>query len=290
MPILLFGRGLAGVGSAGITATSRIIIADVRSLDNNSVQAAVMVTMQGLGFIVGPLIGGSISGSSGGWRWIFIMNIPIGGLSVALLWALLRNGLVGPQTSHVGAVRNAPYSESQPSFDGSITSPPSISQKLAQVDWLGAFLLVLASILILFGLSSGSTCLVSSAWGSPTIFGSLLSGSLLIMVFPAVEWCLRANTTYRTSASVSIWQRVRKLWYSHTKAVQPMLPLELFRFSDVWITYFNAMTGGMLLFSLLYFLSTYYVVVAGYGATKSGVQLLVLAPGLGGFLPEQPSM
>ena len=61
-----------------------------------------------------------------------------------------------------------------------------------------------------------------------------------------------------------------------------MIPLTLFRSSNVWISYFNALTGGMLLFSCLYFLSTYFVVVVGYSAARSALQLLLIAPGLGG--------
>lgn len=53
MPVLLAGRGISGVGGAGITTVSRIIISDVRSLDENSVQASIMVSLQGLGYIIG---------------------------------------------------------------------------------------------------------------------------------------------------------------------------------------------------------------------------------------------
>jgi len=53
MPVLLAGRGISGIGGAGITTVSRIIITDVRSLDENSVQASIMVSLQGLGYIIG---------------------------------------------------------------------------------------------------------------------------------------------------------------------------------------------------------------------------------------------
>lgn len=53
MPMLLGARGITGVGAAGITTVCRIIISDLRSMDENSVQTAVLTSMQGLGFILG---------------------------------------------------------------------------------------------------------------------------------------------------------------------------------------------------------------------------------------------
>lgn len=57
MPILLLGRGITGVGGAGITTVTRIIISDVRSLDDNAVQSTVLVSLQGFGYILGVSLG-----------------------------------------------------------------------------------------------------------------------------------------------------------------------------------------------------------------------------------------
>lgn len=275
---LLLGRGISGVGGAGITTVSRIIISDVRSLDDNSVQAAVIVTLQGLGFIVGPLIGGSISGigKSGGegWRWIFIMSCPLTVVSIILLWALMREGLVGPQNA---------ITEGH-SDDLEDHSPLTVMQKLARVDWLGAIVLITGSILVLYGLSQGPSSSTSSSWTSPSVVSALVTGSAATTAFPVCEWLLRTNAAYpltSSSPNQPFLVKLKKLWIHYTTDIHPMIPIELFKSSSVWITYLNALTGGMLLFSCLYFLSTYFVIVAGYGPTKSGVQLLYLAPGMG---------
>jgi hypothetical protein len=295
MPVLLAGRGISGVGGAGITTVSRIIISDVRSLDENSVQASVMVSLQGLGYIIGegekfdehvtnvslrrslgPLVGGGLTSIS--WRYIFAINIPVATFSILLLWALLRHGLVGPRTS-LQTERESTAQINQLSSEG---SELTVTQKLARVDWLGAFILITASILVLFGLSAGSTSPNTSNWTAPSVLGSLISGGIVTVAFPACEWLLRANATYEVRRSApSIWRKLRVKWATYTKGVEPMIPLALFKSSDVWISYFNALTGGMLLFSCLYFLSTYFVVVVGYSPVRSTLQLLLIAPGLG---------
>lgn len=66
---------------------------------------------------------------------------------------------------------------------------------------------------------------------------------------------------------------------SHTNR---MIPLYIFKYFDVTVTSFGCVTGGMLMFGCLYFLSIYWTVAAGFQGTKSGTQLLYLSPGLGG--------
>ena len=196
-------------------------------------------------------------------------------VSVLFLWVLLRHSLAGPRNS----VQSEGEARAQLSPE---EAELTMTQKLARVDWLGAFILITASILVLFGLSAGSTSLSTSNWTTPSVLGSLISGSVITAAFPACEWLLRANATYEVRRSTpSLWRKLRTRWVTYTKGVEPMIPLTLFRSSNVWISYFNALTGGMLLFSCLYFLSTYFVVVVGYTAARSALQLLLIAPGLG---------
>lgn len=286
------------MGGAGIIASTRVIISDVRSLDDNSAQATIMVSLQGLGYIIGikqcllltvtklftsaiitgPLVGGGLTSIS--WRYIFAMNIPVAVLSIFLLFALLRDSLVGPRApSHT-----SPVVESGPSTVEADPLPLSLTQKLARVDWIGASVLITASILLLVGLSSGSTSM-SSSWTAPSTLGTLISGGIVTAAFPLCEWLLRANSTYqvRRNPSMTIWSKLRAKWVTYTKGVEPMIPLALFMKRDVWISYFSSLTCGMMLFGALYFLSTYFVVVVGYSIVRSSIQLLVVSPGLGKF-------
>lgn len=59
----------------------------------------------------------------------------------------------------------------------------------------------------------------------------------------------------------------------------PLMPLDIFRNYNVCATSFAALTGGMVLFSVFYFLAIYFSIVKGLSPTKSGTQLLYFSPG-----------
>jgi EmrB/QacA subfamily drug resistance transporter len=82
--VLLVGaRGLQGVGGALLTPGSLAIIQAVfRPQD----RAAAVGTWAGLGGVagaVGPLLGGWLAGGPG-WRWVFLINLPLAALTVAV--------------------------------------------------------------------------------------------------------------------------------------------------------------------------------------------------------------
>ncbi|KAG8778278.1 hypothetical protein FRC15_010888 [Serendipita sp. 397] len=72
MPALLVGRGLAGVGSAGLLGVVRIILADSASLDDNNAQTALMILAYTVGYTLGPVLGGLLY--SANWRWVFAIK------------------------------------------------------------------------------------------------------------------------------------------------------------------------------------------------------------------------
>ena len=69
MPMMLAGRGIAGIGAAGLLTVVRVILADSRSLDDNNIQSAMMVLLYTIGFCVGPTIGGALTTVT--FRWVF---------------------------------------------------------------------------------------------------------------------------------------------------------------------------------------------------------------------------
>lgn len=42
-----------------------------------------------IGIAIGPVVGGAIVQNTT-WRWVFHINLPVGGVSLALLWLFLR--------------------------------------------------------------------------------------------------------------------------------------------------------------------------------------------------------
>lgn len=69
MPMMLAGRGIAGISAAGLLTVVRVIMADSRSLDENNWQGAMMVLLYSVGFSVGPTIGGALTTVT--FRWVF---------------------------------------------------------------------------------------------------------------------------------------------------------------------------------------------------------------------------
>ncbi|KAI1157893.1 MFS general substrate transporter [Nemania serpens] len=87
--MFLAGRAVQGAGSGGIIATIAIIIADLVPLRQRSSYQAILALTYTVGLAIGPIVGGAIVERTT-WRWVFYLNLPIGGVSLALLWLFLR--------------------------------------------------------------------------------------------------------------------------------------------------------------------------------------------------------
>jgi EmrB/QacA subfamily drug resistance transporter len=88
--MLIWSRALQGVGGAAMFATGLALIAqDFQGPARGKAIAAWGATVGGA-VAVGPLAGGLIT-SGIGWRWIFIVNVPIGAVAIWLSSTKMRN-------------------------------------------------------------------------------------------------------------------------------------------------------------------------------------------------------
>jgi EmrB/QacA subfamily drug resistance transporter len=88
--MLIWSRALQGVGGAAMFATGLALIAqDFQGPARGKAIAAWGATVGGA-VAIGPLVGGVLT-SGVGWRWIFIVNVPIGILSIWLSSTKMRN-------------------------------------------------------------------------------------------------------------------------------------------------------------------------------------------------------
>ncbi len=87
---LIFFRILQGLGGGGLQPTSQAIL--VESFPREKRGAAMALYGMGVVFapIIGPVLGGWITDNYS-WHWIFLINIPIGMLSIFLNSALLHD-------------------------------------------------------------------------------------------------------------------------------------------------------------------------------------------------------
>ncbi|KAM0269014.1 hypothetical protein ACHAPA_004621 [Fusarium lateritium] len=86
---LIVGRAITGIGGAGIGSGAFIYITLLFPLEERPKYLGSLGASFGLSSILGPILGGYLTSVS--WRWCFWINVPIGGLSLFLLFILAPN-------------------------------------------------------------------------------------------------------------------------------------------------------------------------------------------------------
>ena len=143
-------RAVQGLGAAAMFATSMALLADAFPKPQERAKALAVygATIAG-SFAFGPLVGGALT-TGLGWRWIFIINIPIGLAALAITRAYVRE-------SRDPAPR--------------------------RIDWAGQALLTGGLFLLVLALLRGN----DDGWGSTPIMAELAAAGLLIVAFLLVE-------------------------------------------------------------------------------------------------------
>ncbi|MBW7909249.1 MAG: MFS transporter [Kiritimatiellae bacterium] len=102
---LIFFRVVQGLGAGSILASVNTIAGDIYTLEERGKIQGWLSSVWGVSAIVGPAIGGALTAYIN-WRWIFIINLPVGILSLFFLGVHLREALVSrrPAIDYLGAV------------------------------------------------------------------------------------------------------------------------------------------------------------------------------------------
>jgi len=77
MPLLVAARGFQGIGAGGLFALSMTILGDVISPRERGRYQGYMAGTFSVATVLGPLVGGLLVDYAH-WRWIFLMNLPLG--------------------------------------------------------------------------------------------------------------------------------------------------------------------------------------------------------------------
>ncbi len=96
---LIVFRGVQGIGAGSIMAISNTIAGDIYSVRERAKIQGWLSSIWGISAILGPVIGGGLT-KSFDWRWIFLINIPVGIIAAILLMLYLKEKVV-KQKAHI---------------------------------------------------------------------------------------------------------------------------------------------------------------------------------------------
>ncbi|WP_035283991.1 MFS transporter [Actinokineospora spheciospongiae] len=81
--VLITARGLQGIGGALMFATTTAMLNATYTGRDRGVAFGAWGAVNGAGSALGPLVGGLLT-EHAGWRWIFLVNLPVSVLTIAL--------------------------------------------------------------------------------------------------------------------------------------------------------------------------------------------------------------
>src|SRR5271154_5600132 len=88
LPLLVLFRVIQGAGGGGMQPTSQAILVDSFPREKQGMAMAIY----GMGVVVAPTIGPTLGGwitDNYSWRWIFLLNVPVGVISLLMISVLI---------------------------------------------------------------------------------------------------------------------------------------------------------------------------------------------------------
>ena len=152
---LIAARIVQGLGAATMMPLTLSIITNAFPAEERGLAIGVWGGVSGVGLLAGPILGGLLVNGDE-WRWIFLVNLPIGiaGIAAALLFVT--------DSRDESAVR--------------------------RVDFYGLVTLTAGLTLLILGVNQGN----SQGWTSPLIVACFLGAAVLLPLFVIVEQRVKA--------------------------------------------------------------------------------------------------
>lgn len=88
-------RAIQGLGAGGLMALPLAIMGDILAPRERAKYQGYFLAVFGISSVIGPLIGGLLAGATDilfitGWRWVFLINIPIAAVALTIVFRFLH--------------------------------------------------------------------------------------------------------------------------------------------------------------------------------------------------------
>ncbi|QIS01874.1 DHA2 family efflux MFS transporter permease subunit [Nocardia brasiliensis] len=149
-------RAIQGVGAGGLMSLASAVLGDIVSPRERARYQGHFLATWALASVIGPVLGGVFAGQHSilgvtGWRWVFLVNVPVGLIALVVVYRVVRI--------------------------------PRVNQGRVAVDWLGTAAFAIGITPILIVAEQGR----SWGWTSAGAVSCYLIGALGVIAFVAIE-------------------------------------------------------------------------------------------------------
>jgi EmrB/QacA subfamily drug resistance transporter len=148
-------RAIQGLGAGGLMSLALTIIGDIVPPRERARYQGYFLAVFGTSSVIGPVVGGFFAGTDSiigitGWRWVFLVNVPIGIIAFTVVWRVL----------------NLPH-----------------NRREHRIDWPGASALAITLVPLLIVAEQGQTW----GWGSVNALVCYAIGAVGLVAFILAE-------------------------------------------------------------------------------------------------------
>ncbi|GAA1447955.1 MDR family MFS transporter [Leifsonia poae] len=153
-------RAIQGLGAGGLMSMPLAIMGDMLAPRERAKYQGYFLAVFGISSLIGPLVGGLFAGANqilwiAGWRWVFLINVPIGVLALLVVLRFL----------HL----------------------PKRTPASVRIDWWGATAVVVALVPLLLVAEEGRDW----GWGSAGAIACYVIGAIGILAFIFIEMAMK---------------------------------------------------------------------------------------------------
>ncbi|KAK6822449.1 hypothetical protein PG987_013994 [Apiospora arundinis] len=197
--MLIAARAVQGIGAGGINMIMDLIVCDLVPMRERGKYLGILFMIIGIFTAVGPLIGGALA-QTGQWRWVFYLNLPIGGVCMVIAFFFMK------MQRRAGG---------------------TFVQKIRRIDWGGVTILTVSCIAIMYAVTYGGA---SRSWSDASVAVPLVGGLLGLVIFalfegspfvaePVTPYHLFANRTSAIAFVVTFLQSMMSLYVVYVYAL-----------------------------------------------------------------------